>query len=102
MATKKKTTKKTEARIVLVRSRDSGVWIGELVSQSGSDVTLTKARKIWRWRGANTTSELALHGCAVEYSRVAEPVDTTVLGCCEITESNAAAFAAVNACGWAK
>ena len=100
MATKNKTTKKTEPRIVLVRSRDSGVWIGEFVSKSGADVTLTKARKIWRWRGANTTSELALRGCAVEYSRVAEAVDTTVLGCCEITESNAAAFKAVNACGW--
>jgi len=98
MATKKKTAR----RIVLVRSRDSGVWMGVFRGYHGSgEVTLSSARKIWRWRGAHTTSELALHGCVPEYSRVAEPVDTTVYGCCEMIESNEAAFAAVNACGWA-
>lgn len=97
MATKKK---KSEPRIVLLRSSQSGVWIGEFVSKDGSDVTLKNARKIWRWRGANTTSELALNGCVKEYTRVATPVDITVLGCCEVIESNAKAFASVNACGW--
>lgn len=99
MAINKK-SKKT--RIVLLRSRDSGVWIGEFVSQDGSSVTLKNARKIWRWRGAKTTSELALRGCVKEYSRVAEPVNATVLGVCELLESNSAAFEAVNACGWAE
>lgn len=104
MATKK-VTKKPAApaeRIVLVRSRDSGVWMGVWVGQDASSVVLARARKIWRWRGANTTSELALRGCSTEYSRVAEPVAATIVGACEILESNATAFAAVNACGWAK
>lgn len=96
------TKKKIEKRIVLLRSRDSGVWMGEFVSQSGQDVTLTKARKIWRWRGAKTTSELALRGCVKEYSRVAEAVDVTVINCCEIIDSNADAFAAVNGCVWSQ
>ena len=91
-----------EKRIVLVRSSASGVWIGEFVSQQDDEVKLKNARKIWRWRGAKTTSELALRGCAKEYSRVAEPVDATVLGCCEILESNRDAFAAVSACGWSE
>lgn len=98
MATKKKTGKKQQP--VLVRSRDSGVWMGRLVSREGSDVTLTEARKIWRWRGANTTSELALNGCSVEYSRVAAPVDVTVVGVCELITSNEDALASVAKCGW--
>jgi hypothetical protein len=93
-------TKKNTERIVVLRSRDSGVWIGVFVSQSGRDVTLSQGRKIWRWRGANTTSELALRGCSKEYSRVAEPVNVTVNDCCEILESNPVALKAVSECGW--
>ena len=98
MATNK--TPKKSPRYVLVRSKDSGVWMGEFVSLNGSSVTLANARKIWRWRGANTTSELAIRGCEKKYSRVAEPVNTTVFGCCELIESNIIAWAAVCACGW--
>jgi hypothetical protein len=86
----------------VVRSRDSGVWMGVFVDQKGDQVTLTQARKIWRWRGANTTSELALRGCAPDWSRVAEPVDATIIGVCEIVSSNEEAFAAVNRCRWAE
>ena len=93
-------TKRTK-RIVVVRSAQSGVWIGEFIKQDGDAVSLKAGRKIWRWRGANTTSELALHGCSVGYSRVSAPVDVTVLGCCEVLESNAQALAAVAKCGWA-
>lgn len=93
---------KKAKRIVVVRSGQSGVWIGEFVSREGQDVTLKSARKIWRWRGANTTSEIALHGkLDASHSRVAEPVDCTVLGCCEVIESNPTALASVSACGWA-
>ena len=101
---KKKVTNRTskrERRIVLVRSNMSGVWMGVFVSREGRDVTLTEARKIWRWRGANTTSELALVGCVREYSRVAEPVNVTVLDACEVIEATELAFTNVCACGWA-
>ncbi len=104
MAAKKKVTKKSVSkarRIVLVRSNMSGVWMGVFVSRNGRDVTLTEARKIWRWRGANTTSELALVGCMKEYSRVAAPVNATVLDACEVIEATELAFSNVSACGWA-
>lgn len=89
-----------EKRIVLIRSGQSGVWMGQLVERNGDSVTLTEARKIWRWRGANTTSELALRGPSKEFSRVAEPVTVTVSGVCEQIEATPAAWEAVNACGW--
>lgn len=98
MATKK-TTKKT--RYVLVRSGQSGVWIGEYVSQKGDAVTLKKALKIWRWKGANTTSELAATGTKPDgYSRVAQPSDLTVFGCCELHESNSNAYDSTSGTGW--
>lgn len=97
------TKKNTEKRIVVVRSRDSGVWIGELIEQpEPSVVRLQGALKIWRWRGANTTSEIALDGALDKsYSRIAKPVTVTVTGCCEVIESSASAYSGVSACGWA-
>ena len=53
-------------KVVLVRSRGSGVWIGTLVARSasaaGHSVTLTNARRIWSWTGAAECSQLALTG----------------------------------------
>lgn len=89
-------------RYVLVRSGQSGVWIGKFVSQKGDTVTLKDGLKIWRWRGSNTTSELAHNGVKKDdFSRVAEPVDGIILGCCEILESNVTAFNSSKGAGWA-
>lgn len=99
MAIKKKLVK----RIVLVRSAQSGVWIGEFFSRKGQDVTLKNARKIWRWRGANTTSELAMNGCdSHAFTRVAEPTKKVIVFlCCELHDSNEAAEKRIAACRWA-
>jgi hypothetical protein len=95
------TKKKLDVKYVVVRSNMSGVWIGTLVKRDGRDVTLKDAQKIWRWRGANTTSELALQGCVPEYSRVARVVEeVTVLDCCEVIAATSVARSAVAACGW--
>lgn len=107
MATKKtvKNTTKNSERIVLVRSGQSGVWIGvaKSIDIKAGAVTFKGGLKIWRWRGPLTTSELALRGCDSEgYTRVAEPSDVTVLGCHEIHESNREALNRVSKCGWAK
>ena len=59
---------------VVVRTFSAGVHCGILAAQDGKNVTLTGARRIWRWRGANTLNELALNGAAKEYSRISEPV----------------------------
>ena len=53
-------------KVVLVRSRGSGVWIGTLAARSasaaGHSVSLTNARRIWSWTGAAECSQLAMTG----------------------------------------
>jgi hypothetical protein len=58
----------------IVRTKYAGVHFGKLVSRTGEEVVLNESRRIWRWYGANTCSELALHGLDVKKSRVAEEV----------------------------
>ena len=58
----------------LIRTYSAGVHVGNLKSHDGKVVVLTNARRIWRWRGANTLHELALRGCDESYSRISEPV----------------------------
>ena len=59
---------------VLVRTYGAGVHCGTLSIQDGKNVTLTDARRIWRWRGANTLHEVSLHGIDEKWSRISEPV----------------------------
>lgn len=75
MATEKKAkTKKTSKPFVIVRTRDAGVHCGTLETSNGIECTLSNARRIWRWRGANTLHELSLRGALQEYTRISEPV----------------------------
>ena len=60
---------------VIVRTQNAGVFFGTLAAKHGDEVTLNGARRIWSWQGANTLSEMALHGLKVSGSRVGEPVD---------------------------
>jgi len=77
MATK--TKKNPSTGIVLVRTYSAGVHFGKLKSRNGTEATLTDARRIWRWRGANTLSEVATKGVAQEYTRISEPVPEILL-----------------------
>ena len=72
-------TKKTKAPYVVVRTYSAGVHVGVLVKRAGQEVTLTEARRIWRWYGANTLNEIALRGLDANRSRVSEPVGEIVL-----------------------
>ena len=47
---------------VIVRTYSAGVFAGTLKSREGKEVTLTNARRIWRWEGAATLSQLAESG----------------------------------------
>lgn len=53
-------------RMVVVRSRGSGVWMGILrevaYPAAGMIVRLDTARRLWSWSGAKECSELALTG----------------------------------------
>jgi len=66
MATKTKatTTKRSNGKrpYVIVRCYGAGVHAGELVSIKGEHVTLVNSRRIWRWEGAASLSELAVYG----------------------------------------
>lgn len=61
---------------VIVRTYSAGVHCGYLrfKSENGKEVHLEEARRIWRWKGANTLNELSLHGCDDDYTRISEPV----------------------------
>lgn len=72
MAPKKKSNK-----LVVVRTYGAGVHVGELVRRDGQDVTLANARRLWRWRGANTLHEVATRGVSMtDWTRLSEPVET--------------------------
>ena len=105
----KKTAKKTASGTpyVVVRSRDAGVHAGWLVSHDGhGTVDLRDSRRIWRWRGARTLSEVSQTGIGSAafngYTRVAEPVPTaTIIGACEILVCTPLARATIESAGWA-
>ena len=59
---------------VIIRTYSAGVHYGYLKSRDGKEVVLVNSRRIWRWEGANTCSELALHGLDHTGSKVSEPV----------------------------
>ena len=65
---------------VIVRTRNAGVWVGTLGSRDAVDTVLLNANRVWRWRGANTLSEMSRHGVnRTEYTRISEMVDVVTL-----------------------
>jgi hypothetical protein len=61
-ATIKSDGKEQDLPYKLIRSTNSGVHAGYLISPEGTDVVLVGSRRIWRWEGAVTLSELATNG----------------------------------------
>jgi hypothetical protein len=64
---------------VIVRTRDAGVHCGTLSEIGGTVAILKDARRIWRWRGANSLNELAVKGAAKDFTRISEAVDIIML-----------------------
>ena len=48
------------AQKYIVRADRAGVFFGEIESRTGSEVTMRNVRRIWRWEGANSISQLAV------------------------------------------
>lgn len=65
-------------QFVIIRTYSAGVHTGILEECSGTAVVLRDARRIWRWSGAFTLNEMAMHGCG-EDSRISQPVPTILL-----------------------
>lgn len=96
-----------DVEYVLVRSRDAGVHFGICAASSNSSVKLKNARRLWRWRGANTLNEVALHGVdsaqKSSYTRVSEMVDSIeIFNQCEIIPMTIVAYKRCSEAGWAK
>ena len=87
---------------VVVRTYTAGVHVGTLAAQSGKEVSLVGARRIWSWKGANTLHEIAQHGVGPG-SRVSEPVERIDLTeAIEVIACSEAGAAAIRAAKWAK
>jgi hypothetical protein len=65
-------------RHVIVRTYSAGVHFGILTSQSGKEVVLSFARRLWYWRGAFTLNAVAMSGVG-EGSKVSEAVPSITL-----------------------
>jgi hypothetical protein len=73
---------------VIIRTYSAGVHVGNLDEEwirADQIVTLKNARRIWRWRGANTLNEIATNGVTrSEYTRISDPVEKIKLNPIEI------------------
>ena len=70
----------TQGPLSIIRTYSAGVHVGEVVGHDGTVVKLKNARRIWRWRGANTLNEIALYGVdRSEYTRISEIVSEITL-----------------------
>lgn len=76
----------TTEGVVVVRSGQSGVWMGKLIYKNGDEVKLGNARRLWYWTGAASLSQLAIEGVSKpDTCKFAIPVNVvTVLGVSEI------------------
>jgi len=53
---------KSKKKYVICRTYSAGVFAGYLESRKGKEVKMTKARRIWYWKGAASLSQLAMEG----------------------------------------
>ena len=49
-------------RYVIIRTYSAGVFAGNLISRRGKEVILQNARRLWKWAGAASLSQLAMEG----------------------------------------
>ena len=92
---------KSKAGVVLVRTYSAGVHYGQFVSRDGQEVTLTGARRIWSWRGANTLNEIARRGVGAG-SKISEatPGEIVLLQAIEIIDVAPEAVASLGSILW--
>lgn len=82
---------------VIVRSSPSGCWAGTLAAMDGQTVTLTDARRLWRWWAAKGVSlsgvaSAGLHPEHLGDCRIAAPVTTAIVHeVCEVLAASDAA-----------
>lgn len=87
---------------VIVRTYSAGVHFGYLRSREGKEVTLERSRRIWKWSGAWTLSEIATDGLDVKKSQVGAPVTITLTEAIEIIDCTAVAAKCLDGASWAR
>lgn len=90
-----------ELKPVIVRTYSAGVHFGYLVSRDGKEVILERSRRLWRWFGAWTLSEIATAGLDAKKSKVAAPVSITLTEAIEIIDCTPEAVASIESAKWA-
>lgn len=86
----------TKLKPVIVRTYSAGVHFGYLKSRKGKEVTLVRSRRIWKWAGAWTLSEIARDGLDTKNSKVAGEVTITLTEAIEIIECTPKAARCLN------
>lgn len=67
-------------KFCVIRTVAAGVHVGTVESVNEQTVVLSDARRVWRWRGANTLHELSQRGASLtEFTRISEPVASITL-----------------------
>ena len=76
------------SNVSLVRTRNAGVHVGTVESRDANTLKLSNSRRIWRWRGANCLSQLAMEGCDVtcDYTRISMMIPNLELTNCDVCE----------------
>lgn len=91
---------KPDSAYCIVRTYSAGVFAGYIESRNGREVVMRQARRLWKWAGAASLSQLAMEGVSkpkeckfpCEVNRVTL---TEVIEILECTESARASIAAV-------
>ena len=65
--------------ITLVRTYSAGVHFGTVIEHTGKNVTLINARRLWKWAGACSLSQIAVDGVDLKNSKISVPVPKIAL-----------------------
>jgi hypothetical protein len=85
---------------VIVRTYSAGVHFGYLKSRNGKEVELERSRRIWRWFGAWTLSEIATAGLDISKSKIGAPVSIVLTEAIEVIDCTPEAVASLEAAKW--
>ncbi len=89
-------------RPVIVRTYSAGAHFGYLLARSGKEVRLERSRRIWRWFGAWTLSEIATKGLDQKRSKIGAPVGITLTEAIEIIDCTPKGAASIEGATWAE
>ena len=82
---------------VIIRAEKAGVFFGVVKERTGSEVVMTNVRRIWRWDGAASLSQLAVDGTSKQSGcqfTIYVP-EMTILGVIEIIPCSDKAIASI-------